>query len=223
MAKIFFHLARKRTKPALQPLILEPEDSERHRARVAAEQREAERIETERLLRMAERRAQRLACEARRRASEAEFDAIEETAISLFPWDVLWSRLALAPRRLQAALKLTGRRPYTNLAAIWAMFVIYGKDESIDPALKSCFPVNTDPQQIEPLIEFTARILSLRPDFDTDEFRKDARATAAAWAEHRKASRREWESMQGVVVEDFGGGWIATKLDVNQALFGVEP
>jgi hypothetical protein len=222
MGKIFVHFPRKRAKPAPQPLILEPEDPERRRARVAAERRKAERIETERLLRMAERRTQRLACEAPRLAYEAKLDAIEEMAVSLFLWDALWPRLAVAGRS-----KLTGRRPYTGLALIWAMFVIYGKHHPIErddsEALKACFPVNTDPQQIEPLIEFVVRLLSLQPSFDTDGFRKDARTSAAEWTESRKAARREWESMQGVVVEDFGGGWIATKLDVNQALFGAEP
>jgi hypothetical protein len=60
MAKIFVHFARKRAKPALQPLILEPEDPERHRARVAAERREAERIQAERRRRMFERSAARV-------------------------------------------------------------------------------------------------------------------------------------------------------------------
>ena len=61
MAKIFPHFTRrKRTKPAAQPLLIKTEDPERHRARVALERREAERIEADRRRRMLERRAARV-------------------------------------------------------------------------------------------------------------------------------------------------------------------
>jgi hypothetical protein len=61
MGKVFPHLSRRKLKAALfQPLILEPEDPERHRARVAAERREAERIQAERHRRMLERSAARV-------------------------------------------------------------------------------------------------------------------------------------------------------------------
>jgi hypothetical protein len=60
MGKVFPHLSRRKLKAArFQPLILEPEDPERRRARVAAERREAERIQAERRRRMLERSAAR--------------------------------------------------------------------------------------------------------------------------------------------------------------------
>ena len=228
MGKIFVHLARKRWKPALRPLVIEPEDPERHRARLAAERREAERIEAERLARMAERRTQRLTSEARRLAHEAELDAIEETAISLFPWDVLWSRRAAVTGHPQATFTPPGKRPYTRLALLWAGYVIRGRCLLIGayspPAefltsFKACCPVNTDPQQIELLIEFMARHLTAVPDFDVDGFRELARTSAAQWLEYRKAALRELES-----IEDFGGGWIAASFDDNPLLFfGADP
>ena len=59
-SKIFVHSPRRKPKAAApRPLIIKPEDPERHRIRVALERRETERIEVDRRRRMLERSAAR--------------------------------------------------------------------------------------------------------------------------------------------------------------------
>jgi hypothetical protein len=223
-SKIFCHRARpKRKAAAPRPLTIKPEDPERHRARVALELREAERIQADRRRRMDDRRNSRL-------AREAELDALEAMAASLLPWDKLWPRwAAVTGAPPGSTFRSPGRRPHTGVAATWARFVIFGEDASIglrslDPTrlamFRSICPVTAEMGLVEPLIEFLTRLMavSARPGFNAAKFREQARAAARKSTEFRKASRPEWEALDRVVIEDLGDGWIAARLNIDRAL-----
>ena len=215
-SKIFVHFPRRKLKPAPSRLLI-VDDPIARRKRIEAERRETERIQTERRRRMDDRRNSRL-------AREAELDALEAMAASLMPWDKLWQRwAAVTGAPPGSTFRVPGRRPHTGVAATWARLIIFGKDAPIplrtpDPMrlamFRSICPVTAELGLVEPIIEFLTRLMALsaRPGFDAARFCEQARAAARKSTEFRKASRPEWEAMDGVVIEDLGDGWIAARL-----------